>query len=98
VVGTVALRLSTYNGPNGGEACWQETQDVLPETQGHGTVLLGESALGGVPGNIFLSRGTHWLGVQASGQSEEPRILLVEPSSALEADPVSLSTSVSESA
>jgi hypothetical protein len=98
VVGTVALRFSTYNGPNGGEACWQETQNVLPETEGHDTVLLGESALRGVSGTIFASRGTHWLGVQASGQPEEPRILLVEPSSALEAEPVSPSTSVGESA
>jgi hypothetical protein len=60
--------------------------------------LLGESALGGLPGNIFASRGTHWLGVQAAGQPEEPRILLVESSSALETDPVSPTKSISESA
>ncbi len=98
VVDTVALRFTIYDEPNGGQACWQETQNVLPDAQGHYTVLLGESALGGLPDKVFASRGTHWLGVQASGQPEEPRILLVEPPSALEVEPVSPSTSVSESA
>ncbi len=71
---------------------------MLPDAQGHYTVLLGERALGGVPSNVFASSGTHWLGVQAAGQPEEPRILLVESSSALEADPVSPTKSISESA
>lgn len=71
---------------------------MLPDAHGHYTVLLGESALGGVPSNVFASSGMLWLGVQAAGQPEEPRIPLVESSSVLEADPVSPSKPIGESA
>jgi hypothetical protein len=85
-----------YSEPEGGEAFWRETQNVRPDAQGRYTVLLGETTLGGLPLNIFASGGTRWLGLQASGQSEQPRILLVELPSTWIPDSISTSAPVSK--
>lgn len=86
-----------YNEPYGGEPYWQEIQKVRPDAQGRYTVLLGEITPGGLPPDIFASRGRHWLGVQAAGEPEQPRILLVELPSAWKADPINtgVDTSIS---
>ncbi len=85
--GAVGVRFTLYKEPNGDDdAYWQETQDVHPDAQGRYTVLLGETTLGGLPADIFTSSARHWLGVRASGQPEQPRILLVELPSAWKAD------------
>jgi hypothetical protein len=84
-----------YNEPYGGEAYWEETQNVRPDAQGRYTVLLGEITLGGLPPEIFASRGRHWLGVQAAGQAEQPRILLVELPSAWKPEPINASINTS---
>ena len=98
VVGLVTLRFAMYDEPDGGKAYWQETQKVDADARGRYSVLLGETALGGLPANLFASHGSHWLGVQASDQPEEPRVLLVELPSARTADPISPSTSIREAA
>jgi len=87
-VSAVNVRFAMYDEPNGGQAYWQETQNVGPDSSGHYTVLLGETTLGGLPPDIFTSRGKHWLGVRASGEPEQPRILLVELPSAWKPDPI----------
>jgi hypothetical protein len=96
VVGLVTLRFAMYNEPDGGKAYWQETQKVDADARGRYSVLLGETALGGLPADLFASPGSHWLGVQASDQPEQPRVRLVELPSARTADPISPSTSISE--
>jgi hypothetical protein len=93
-IGTVALHFTIYNESYGGKPYWQETENVDVNAQGRYTVLLGETALGGLPPSLFASRATHWLGVQASGQPEEARVLLVE--SAQKVDPVSPRSLISE--
>jgi len=93
-VGAVNVHFTMYDQPDGGQAYWEETQSVRPDAQGRYTVLLGETTLGGLPQEIFASRGRHWLGVQAAGQAEQPRILLVELPSAWKPDPISLSAPV----
>jgi hypothetical protein len=87
-----------YAEPYGGAPYWQETQNVRPDAEGDYTVLLGETTMGGLPADIFAPGGTHWLGVQVSGQLEQPRILLVELPSTFKPDTVSSTSSVSESA
>jgi hypothetical protein len=94
--GTGALHFMMYNEPYGGAAYWQETQNVRPDARGRYTVLLGETTLGGLPAEIFVSRGRHWLEVRASGQPEQARILLVELPSRWKPDPISSSAPVSK--
>ena len=96
--GTVALHFMMYNQPYGGSAYWQETQNVHPDADGGYTVLLGETTLGGLPADIVAPGGIHWLGVQVSGQPEQPRLLLVEMPSTFKPDPMSATSSVSKSA
>lgn len=78
IIGAVTLRFSMYDQPDGGAAYWQETQSVHPGAQGSYTVLLGETTPGGLPSRAFAASEDHWLGVQLSGNPEQPRILLVE--------------------
>jgi len=85
--GAPAGRFTIYSGPNGGEAYWEETQNVRPDAQGRYPALLGSTTLGGLPPDIFASRGSHWLGVQVSGQPEQARVLLVP--TAWKPDPIS---------
>jgi hypothetical protein len=87
-----------YSEPYGGSEYWQETQNVHPDAEGGYTVLLGETTLGGLPADIVATGGIHWLGVQVSGQPEQPRILLVELPSALKSDPINSRPQVSRSA
>jgi trimeric autotransporter adhesin len=93
-IGTVALHFTIYNESYGGKPYWQETVNVDVNAQGRYTVLLGETAVGGLPPSLLASRATHWLGVQASGQPEEARVLLVE--SAQKVDPVAPSSLIGE--
>jgi hypothetical protein len=96
--GTVALHFKMYNQPYGGSPYWQETQSVHPDAEGGYTVLLGETTMGGLPTDIVAPGGIHWLGVQVSGQPEQPRMLLVEMPPPFKPDPVSAISSASESA
>jgi len=96
--GTVALHFMMYNEPYGGSAYWQETQNVRLDAEGGYTVLLGETTLGGLPADIVAPGGMHWLGVQVSGQPEQPRMLLVEMPSTFKPDTINSASSVAESA
>ena len=96
--GVAAMHFAMYNRPYGGEAYWQETQNVHPDAQGRYTVLLGETTPGGLPADIFEPGGAHWLGVEAAGQAEQPRILLAELLNASKSDAASSSAFESESA
>jgi hypothetical protein len=98
VGGTIALHFRMYNEPYGGSAYWQETQNVHPDAEGGYTVLLGETTMGGLPADIVAPGGIHWLGVQVSGQPEQPRLLLVEMPSTFKPDPMSATSSGSKNA
>jgi len=84
-VGAVDLNFMMYDEPHGGTANWQEAQSVQLDAQGRYIVLLGAKTVGGLPADVFAAGKARWLGVQASGQSEQPRVLLVGLSSALDA-------------
>ena len=83
-IGTVDLSFMMYDEPQGATANWQETQSVQLDAQGRYIVLLGAKTVGGLPADIFASRKARWLGVRASEKSEQPRVLLVGVSSALD--------------
>jgi hypothetical protein len=83
--GKVGVTFALYSEQSGGAPLWLETQNVQPDKYGHYTVLLGSSKPEGLPMDLFVSEQAHWVGVQAQGQAEQPRVLLVSVPYALKA-------------
>jgi len=83
--GLFGVTFSLYEGQTGGSPLWIETQNVPVDGSGHYTVLLGSTKAEGVPPDLFTSGEARWLGVQVSGQTEQPRVLLVAVPYALKA-------------
>jgi len=73
-----------YQEAHGGAPVWMETQNVTPDKSGHYTVQLGATRSEGLPASVFIT-GERWLAVQVSGESEQPRVLLVAVPYALKA-------------
>jgi hypothetical protein len=85
LTGAVGVTFFLYKEPQGGAPVWMETQNVQADGTGHYTAALGSSTNQGLPANIFTSGEARWLGVQAQGQAEQPRILLMSVPYALKA-------------
>jgi hypothetical protein len=85
LTGSVGVVFSLYKESEGGAALWVETQNVAPDKAGHYTVMLGSATSEGLPASLFASGEAHWLGVQAQGQTEQPRTLLMSVPYALKA-------------
>jgi hypothetical protein len=66
-----------YKDSQGGAPVWMETQNVAPDKAGRYTVQLGSSSSAGLPSEVFMTGEARWLGVQAAGEAEHPRVLLV---------------------
>jgi hypothetical protein len=81
----VGVTFSLYKESQGGAALWMETQNVQTDKAGHYSVTLGSSTGQGLPANVFANGEARWLGVQAQGQSEQPRVLLMSVPYALKA-------------
>jgi|HubBroStandDraft_6_1064221.scaffolds.fasta_scaffold03137_6 hypothetical protein len=85
LTGIIGITFYIYQEQQGGAPLWLETQNVQPDKTGHYTVLLGSTTSQGLPTSIFASSEAHWLGMQVSGQEEQPRVLLVSAPYALKA-------------
>ncbi|MGD0180546.1 MAG: hypothetical protein ABSC15_12090 [Terriglobales bacterium] len=85
VTGAVGVTFSLYKESEGGAPLWVETQNVTPDKTGHYSVMLGSASTQGLPGSAFASGEARWLGVQAQGQTEQPRTLLMSVPYALKA-------------
>jgi hypothetical protein len=85
LTGIVGVTFSLYRDQEGGAALWLETQNVRVDGNGRYSVSLGGSEPEGLPADLFAAGQARWLGVQASGQSEQPRILLLSVPYALKA-------------
>jgi hypothetical protein len=83
--GTVGVTFSLYKESQGGAPLWLETQNVTLDKAGHYSVMLGSSTSQGVPSDVFASGEARWLGVQAQGETEQPRTLLMSVPYALKA-------------
>jgi hypothetical protein len=83
--GLVGVTFSLYQEQQGGPALWMETQNVQLDKTGHYTAALGSSSGYGLPADIFVAGEARWLEVQAHGQAEQPRILLLSVPYALKA-------------
>src|SRR3984893_4580066 len=85
MVGITGVTLAVYAEQQGGAALFLETQNVQVDASGRFTVLLGATKSQGLPVDIFDSGEARWLGIEPSGQAEQPRILLVSVPYALKA-------------
>jgi hypothetical protein len=85
LAGTVGVTFSLYQEAQGGAPLWVETQNVTPDKTGHYSVILGSASTQGLPGSAFASGEARWLGVQAQGQAEQPRTVLMSVPYALKA-------------
>ena len=81
----VGITFSLYKDQQGGAPLWMETQNVQPDKGGHYSVMLGSTTRQGVPTALFASGEARWLGVQAQGQAEQARVLLMSVPYALKA-------------
>jgi hypothetical protein len=75
ISGVVGLTFSLYQEREGGAPIWMETQNVQAAANGDYTALLGSTRNEGIPAEAFGS-GERWLGIQAQGETERPRVLM----------------------
>jgi hypothetical protein len=85
LTGTVGVTFYLYKDSQGGSPLWMETQNVAADKNGRYTVALGSTTSQGLPTSLFASGEARWLGVQAQGQAELPRVLLLSVPYALKA-------------
>jgi hypothetical protein len=85
LTGIVGVSFYFYNDQQGGAPLWMETQNIQPDKTGHYSVVLGSTSSQGLPTYLFVSGEARWLGVQAQGQVEQPRIMLLSVPYALKA-------------
>ena len=85
LTGVAGITFALYSEQTGGAALWLETQNVTADSNGHYTTLLGSTKPDGLPADLFTSEQARWVGVQVSGQAEQPRVLLVSAPYALKA-------------
>jgi trimeric autotransporter adhesin len=83
--GVVGATFALYSEQTGGSPLWLETQNVQADKNGHYTVWVGSTKSDGLPISLFVSEQAQWLGVQPSGQNEQPRVLLLSVPYALKA-------------
>ncbi len=82
-----SVTLSVYSDQNGGNALWQEIQNVSLDADGHYSVLMGATRDDGMPLDLFTSAEPRWLGIQFNrpGEAEQPRVRLASVPYALKA-------------
>jgi hypothetical protein len=83
--GIVGVTFYLYKDQQGGAPLWIETQNVQFDKSGHYSVMLGSTTGQGLPANLFVSGEARWLGVQAQGEAEQPRVMLSSVPYALKA-------------
>jgi hypothetical protein len=79
------LTFAVYREAEGGAPVWVESQVVSLDAAGRYAVLLGAMQPDGLPADLFASGEARWLGIQAAGQAESPRVLMVSVPYALKA-------------
>ncbi|MBZ5571129.1 MAG: hypothetical protein LAO09_04535 [Acidobacteriia bacterium] len=85
LTGITGVTFALYREQLNGAPLWIETQNVTPDVSGHYTVSLGATRSEGLPLELFSSGEARWLGVQAAGDSEQSRVLLMSVPYALKA-------------
>ena len=83
--GITGVTFLLYKEEQGGAPVWIETQNITPDKNGKYTVTLGSTKLDASLSDSFANGEARWLGVQISGQDEQPRVLLVSVPYAMKA-------------
>ena len=83
--GIAGVTFLLYKEEQGGAPVWIETQNITPDKNGKYTVTLGSTKLDASLSDSFANGEARWLGVQISGQDEQPRVLLVSVPYAMKA-------------
>jgi hypothetical protein len=73
--GVVGVTFALYEDQEGGSPIWTESQNLQAGGHGEYEALLGSTRNDGIPAEVFGS-GERWLGVQAQGETERPRVLM----------------------
>jgi len=77
LTGIQRLAFLLYKEETGGTPLWTGTQNVQADKNGHYSVMLGVAGLHGLPAEVIMSGEARWLAVQATGQPEQARMLLL---------------------
>jgi hypothetical protein len=85
VSGVASVTFAIYAEQDGGSALWTETQNVIADSNGHYSALLGGATPAGMPAELFGTGQSRWLGVTIARQPEMPRVLLASVPYALKA-------------
>ncbi len=85
LAGAASVTFALYAEQEGGTALWSETQNVLADSNGHYSVLLGAATAAGIPAELFGTGQSRWLGVTVARHEEMPRVLLASVPYALRA-------------
>ena len=85
LTGVTGITFLFYKDQSGGTPLWMETQNVTLDGKGHYSVLLGSSKPDGLPTDLFAAGEARWLAVQAEGEAEQSRVLLLSVPYALKA-------------
>jgi hypothetical protein len=83
--GIVGVTFCIFRDQQGGTPLWMETQNVQLDKEGKYAAQLGSTKSHGLPTDLFASGEARWLGVQAQGQQEQPRVMLLSVPYALKA-------------
>ena len=85
VSGVASVTFAIYAEQDGGAALWSETQNVIADSNGHFSALLGGATPDGMPAELFGTGQSRWLGVTIARSAEMPRVLLASVPYALKA-------------
>jgi hypothetical protein len=81
------VTVAIYEQERGGTPLWEETQQVVVDSNGRYSILLGAARPDGLPLDLFASGEARWLGrrFERGGEREQPRVLLASVPYALKA-------------
>lgn len=86
--GEANVNFAIYDEPTGGASLWDETQ-IVQFSDGRYSILLGLGSQTGIPGDLFRSGESRWLGIHllldGEEEQQQPRIFLASVPYALKA-------------
>ena len=88
LVGRLIAIFALYEEPSGGVPLWVDIKSVRAGSDGGYTVVLGETTE--FPVDLFVAGAPRWLGVQPTGEDEQPRVRFTRAPYALQARGVDL--------
>ena len=88
IVGLLSAIFALYEEPSGGVPLWVDIKSVRAGSDGGYIVVLGETTE--FPVDLFSTGAPRWLGVQPTGEDEQPRVRFTRAPHALKAGGVDL--------